>query len=241
MIYILFCIIYTNSAMSWFGPPPGNYGAIAITRVNQYNTSTNPSPWDISVTDVSIYEKTFFDYGDTNYIPDHVAGRMATNAFYCGYPITFNIWIRNSSTAPSGYSSATLEYFQGTNSLNSTNWINISTITNFIPVQGIEGAHFGVLTWTPPYRTNELYLVRIWAGLKNGMQSADKKEENIDKDGNAQTWKDSEVVLIKVRDKQVPGYVEPLLIIDNGIVKETKPNIFTKCFRKFIALFKKEK
>jgi hypothetical protein len=149
--------------------------------------------------------------GDENFIADHIAGPVTPNPFYIAYPIQFFVWIQSGS--PSPYDTATLEYYNGTpkeGDTVDTDWVNIATITEFTPVEGIEGAHFGIVTWTPPTHSDNYYLVRIWAQLENGMQSADKSETNINKDGNYDTggtWNDYEVVLVKVANRVKPGVV----------------------------------
>jgi hypothetical protein len=237
MLYIVILCIGSRESFGWFSPSGGG-GAIAITRANQYNTSTFQSPWNIRNT-ADIYKPTFFDYGESGYIPDNIAGRVKT-PFYCGYPLTFDIWMSPHSSSVANYSEVTLEYFQGTNSLNSLDWVTIGKITQFQTVEGIEGAHFGTLNWIPPNTTNEYYLIRIFGVLDNGIQSASKLAKNIDKDGGS-GWYDSQVVLIRAADVMVPGYVIQEDIPKNEVVKIEKVGIFTKYMRKLKSLFKGNK
>jgi hypothetical protein len=50
-----------------------------------------------------------------------------------------------------------------------------------------------------------MYLIRFWAQLANGMESSDKSEDSLTKNGGGTTWYDYEVVLIKVANRKKPG------------------------------------
>lgn len=74
-------------------------------------------------------------------------------------------------------------------------------------VEGSDGAHFGVLTWTPPDVSNAVYLIRLSAEVGDGiLVSSDQNATGIAKDGDGDTWQDSQVVAIKVIPHKRPGF-----------------------------------
>lgn len=250
---IIFLIIMASlTGRSWFGIPydPDEQPRVAITRVNNFNTSTNFTPLELSTW--IRWGGNHYDFGELDFEPDALTGPMhgSVMPFECGYPITFDVWMHKSSPINNiQYEEATLEYFVGANSGDSRDWININTIsrfdeiveTGFDTVEGIEGGHFGIVTWTPPDTNNVLYLVRIWACLRNGMQSSDKNETNIGKDGGGATWGDYSVVLIKSIPQKRPGFAYKT---DDHIKHEEhirKNNWFLKLYKWIVNIFKGNK
>jgi hypothetical protein len=197
------------SALAWFDPYDPYYGKVAITRANTYVTV--PSNINLS-TMASFVGVNFFDFGDVD--PEITAdyGGDPADTFHVAWPVSFCVYFFTNSASVAeggGYSMARLQYMEGTNSGSSTSWTDmpISPITNFNGLLGVEGGHFGLVTWTPPKVTNTYYLIRVWARLKNGMESASLTSLNIDKDGtaNQNDWNDYEVLLVKTLQYKKPG------------------------------------
>jgi hypothetical protein len=82
----------------------------------------------------------------------------------------------------------------------------IGTVTNFTPVEGAIGQHFGLVTWTPPATKNVRFLIHVWATLDSGIQSADRTETKISNNGNGRSWDDWEVVDILVTPTRRPTH-----------------------------------
>lgn len=203
---LLTVLIMTTTSVAWFDPVGPSYGKVAITRVNHFNTSTVETPWESEDTSGSYASTSFFDYNvdppdNETFTPDHIAGPITPTPFYVSYPINFHVWIQSGSSSP--YARATLEYATGT-SADAADWNLIMDITEFAPVEGVEGAHFGIVTWTPPVYSDTSYLIRIWAVLNNGMESSDKTEDGLSKNGGG-TWQDYEIALLKVANLKKPG------------------------------------
>ena len=149
MIKLLICILLTliaNVGLAWFDPVVGSKNLIYITCCNAFDTlSTNYN----------------YDVGDTNQvITTRSGGYSATNAFRVGVPIQLLVKIETDLSAT--FKHAKLEYFEGTNTGESTTWNTINTFTDLTDAEGIEGAHFGLITWYPP-KTNVYYLLRVSA------------------------------------------------------------------------------
>jgi hypothetical protein len=187
IITIMMGAILVSLSCAWFYGPGNPTGKkVYITSCNGFDTLSPDSN---------------YDYGDTNAaITTRAGGFNAANAFAVGYPVTFGIFMEWDLTRV--YLSATLQYFQGTNSGTSTNWITIGTITNsFDESEGKEGSHFGLITWYPPANTNVQYLVRIYAtgeGVGTNYISSDLAATNISTAGDGNTWSDWSVLGIKV-------------------------------------------
>jgi len=189
IITIIIGATLISLSCAWFYGPGNLTGKrVYITSCNYYDTLSPTNN---------------FDYGDTNAaITERVGGFSAANAFIVGYPTTFGVMLEWDLAKV--YLSATLQYFQGTNSGASANWITIGTITNSVEkAEGKEGAHFGLITWYPPANTNVEYLVRIYAvgtadGYETNWISSDLSATNIDSHGDGNTWSDWSVVGIKV-------------------------------------------
>lgn len=192
----------TLPVRAWFITEGQTGKRVYITRVNEFETgSLSNAP-------------AGYDLGDTNAaIVARLGGGLvaASNAFVCAWPVTINTYFAvnpgNNRFGP--YTSATLEYHVGTNTTTDTNWITIATLQSnqFQAVQGVAGAHFGVVTWTPPNVSNAVYLVRIYAEVGNGLAvSADRTALNITPNGDGVTWTDSEIVAIKVIPHKRPGF-----------------------------------
>ena len=187
IITIIMGAILVSLSCAWF------YGPGYLTGKRVYITSCNA--YDTLAPDGN------YDYGDTNAaITARAGGFSAANAFVVGHPITFGIMLEWDLTGV--YKSAKLQYFQGTNSGTSSNWITIGTLTNsFDESEGTEGAHFGLITWYPPETTNVEYLVRLYATAEaSGINyiSSDLAATNITCNGDGNTWSDWSVLGIKV-------------------------------------------
>jgi len=199
-------------SLGWFEsePPPddGPYGRVMITRVNTFETYLKSA--NVFATNASMVGVEFFDAGDVH--PDITSqyGGNASDTFACAWPITIYVWFQTNSASVAeyhGYKTAKLQYFQGTDTGTSTNWTDIATITNFVTANGIEGAHFGLVTWYPPATNNVYYLIRVWAELFDGPQSALLTSTGITKQGTVDMadWNDYEVVLVKAIPYKKPG------------------------------------
>jgi hypothetical protein len=207
ILFLGLTLALVSATWAWFDPSPTKYGKVVITRANTYVTV--PTNVDLSLTNTLVGVE-FFDYGDiapditTNY------GGDSNDTFHVAWPVTFFVYFFTNSGSVAeggGYDQAQLQYFLGTNSFSDTEWSNITVnpITNFDGMVAVEGGHFGLVTWTPPYVTNSNYLVRVWARLANGMENASQTAINIDKDGNGSDWQDYEVLLIKTLEYKKPG------------------------------------
>jgi hypothetical protein len=189
IITIIMGAILVSLSCAWFYGPGNPTGKkVYITSCNGFDTLSPDSN---------------YDYGNTNAaITARAGGFNAANAFAVGYPATFGIMLEWDLTKI--YLSATLQYFQGTNSGASTNWITIGTFTNsFDEAEGKEGSHFGLITWYPPATTNVQYLVRIYAigtaaGFETNWISSDLAATNISAAGDGNTWSDWSVLGVKV-------------------------------------------
>ena len=192
----------------WFDPYSEYYGKVVVTRANTYVAV--PSTVNLSDPGVSLVGTNFFDFGDVD--PEITAdyGGNPSDTFHTAWPVSLYVYFYTNSgdiTEGGGYDIARLQYIEGENSGSSTNWTDVpgSPITNFNGLMGVEGGHFGIITWTPPKTNNVYYLVRIWARLKSGGQSASLAASNIDKDGGPDDWNDYEVLLIKSMTYKKPG------------------------------------
>jgi len=188
MTIIMGAILVSLSCAWFYGPGNLTGKRVYITSCNAYDTLSPDGN---------------YDYGNTNAaITARAGGFSAENAFIVGYPCTFGVMME--WDLGKIYLSAKLQYFQGTNSGTSTNWITIGTITNvFDEAEGVEGAHFGLITWYPPETTNVEYLVRIYAvgtadGYETNWISSDLAATNITCNGDGNTWYDWSVLGIKV-------------------------------------------
>jgi hypothetical protein len=187
IITIIMGAILVSLSCAWFYSPGYPSGKkVYITSCNGFDTLAPDSN---------------YDYGDTNAaITARAGGFSAEDAFLVGYPVTFGVMLDWDLTGI--YQTAKLQYFQGTNSGTSTNWITIGTITNsFDELEGKEGAHFGLVTWYPPVVTNVQYLVRIYATVEasgTNYISSNLSATNIDAHGDGNTWSDWSVLGIKV-------------------------------------------
>ena len=186
IITIIASAILASLSCAWFYGPGNPTGKkVYITSCNGFDTLSPDSN---------------YDYGDTNDIITARAGGFdADDAFAVGYPVTFGVMFEWDITKV--YLSATLQYFQGTNSGTSTNWITIGTIANsFDEAEGKEGAHFGLITWYPPASTNVQYLIRIYAtgeGVGTNYISSNLSATNITAAGDGSTWSDWSVLGVK--------------------------------------------
>ena len=182
--------------MAWFGT--GTRKA-QITAVNEFETYSGVN--------------SNFDLGDVDTLIGTNFARKVnpTNYFLCAWPITFRVYMTDPSPDALAYMSAKLEYISGTNATTSTNWTEIASLSSnqFAPVVGTVGAHFGIVTWTPPNTNNQLYLVRIFAQImSNGVltvESGDRNVTNITASGDGATWEDEEILSIKSIPNQRPG------------------------------------
>lgn len=184
--FIMGAILISLSCAWFYGPGYPTGKKVYITSCNGFDTLSPDSN---------------YDYGDTtNSITARAGSFSAANAFAVGYPVTVGVMFEWDITGV--YLSSTLQYFQGTNSGASTNWLTIGTITNaFDEAEGVEGAHFGLITWYPPATTNIQYLVRIYATAdKSGTNyiSSDLSATNISAAGDGDTWSDWSVLGVKV-------------------------------------------
>jgi hypothetical protein len=217
-IIFLIALILAISALAcpfWFDPFPSlggdsQYGKVVLARVNTYETYQKTLSDTIFSTNASIMGVDFFDAGDRNNDITSQYGGDTNDTFACAWPVTFYIWFQTNSAnlgQEYAYNRAMIQYFEGSNSLDSTEWNTIYTITNFSGVESVEGAHFGIVTWYPPKTNNTYYLVRVWAQLKSGAENASTNGINIDKDGNGNPfdWNDYEVMLIRVIPSMKPG------------------------------------
>ena len=201
-------------SLGWFDPSPvpeesSQYGKVIITRANTFETYPKDDPRVFS-TNASAVDVEFFDAGDVDADITSQYGGNASDTFACAWPVTFYVWFQTNSFSVGeggGYKTARLQYFQGTSTGTSTNWTDIATITNFTTVNGIDGAHFGLVTWYPPATNNVQYLVRVWAELRDGPQNALLTSTNITKQGNGDPadWNDYEVLLVKAIPYKKPG------------------------------------
>lgn len=194
-------------ALAWFDPSPTDFGKVIITRANDYITYDSTNYFRPGVTAAGT---NWFDLGDTDPKIWKEYNGNPSHPFSVAWPVTIYVWIQTNSAVLVGgrYEIAKLQYMQGTNSGVSTNWVDIATITNFEYTLSNHGAHFGLVTWYPPDTNNVNYLIRIWARLENGMQSASLFSTGIDKngDGIASDWNDCEVLGLKVIPTKRPGF-----------------------------------
>lgn len=210
----LFIMSVAGLSLAWFDPSPSpgepsQFGKVIITRVNTFETYPKDNP-NVLSTNTSALGISFFDAGDVD--PDITSqyGGNAADAFNCAWPITFYVWFQTNTTSVGeggGYKTAKLQYFQGLDSGISTEWTDISVVTNFNSMNGYEGAHFGLITWMPPATNDVYYLIRVWAELSDGQQNGLTNSTNITKDGteDQSDWSDYEVLLMKAVDSQKPG------------------------------------
>lgn len=187
----LFILLIGISANAWFPPPGVGTGRVWIARAETFDA------W---------CPGTNYDYGATNAVITQKYGGDNKKAFECSWPITFFIYF---TTFLSGvYTNSTLEYFEGNDSGASTNWTVIERITDFETVEGIEGAHFKLITWYPPKTNGIEYLIRVWAKVVDNntieWESGDKDETDINKDGNVTSWRPEAVLLIKTNPNRLP-------------------------------------
>ena len=180
-------LLTSYSVRAWFTLDDISLHRIHIIRVNEFET--------MSLTG------TNFDYGDTSplIVSNYGAGVIsATNAFVCGWPVTFSLYFtRRTNDGGGPYTSAILEYHSGTNATSDTNWVQFAEITEdqFNGVEGVVGSHFGITTWYPPNVSNALYLVRMWARIETGPgnPSADRTVTNITAKGDGFSPKDDDI------------------------------------------------
>ena len=215
VITITLCMLVPfGLARAWFDPyptpeAPSQYGKVIITRANTFETYPKDDPRVFS-TNSSALDVDFFDAGDLDEDITVQYGGNSSDTFACAWPVTFYVWFQTNTLSVhegGGYKTAKLQYFKGTNSESSVAWNTIYTVTNFNTMNGIEGAHFGLITWYPPETNNVHYLIRVWAELQNGMQNALLDSTDIDKDGTVDNtdWNDYEVLLIKTIRYKKPG------------------------------------
>lgn len=212
-VILLLTLGMAVSALAWFDPDPSpgeQSQKVIITRANTFETYPKNNP-NVFSTNATAADISFFDAGDINADITSQYGGTADDTFACAWPITFYVWFQTNTMTVAefgGYKTAKLQYFQGTDSGESTEWTDIATVTNFASMNGYQGAHFGLVTWYPPATNNVYYLVRVWAELRDGPQNALTNSTNITKDGtisDSTDWNDYEVLLIKSIRYKKPG------------------------------------
>lgn len=135
-------------------------------------------------------------------------GENFDDGFTNGYPLTFQIYVvPNDPTfsLASNYVRVALEYFQGTNTLSSTNWTEFAAITSDFNVYTGAVRTLTFAEWVPP-ATNQWYLIRLYGEqiAPGSGSNLDRTEANVDSEGGV-THDDEEVVLIYVTDNKRPG------------------------------------